>query len=66
METREIILWVFFGVVFISTLIVTLFRADQQISLRILFLRYEGSLVALWPLAVIAFAITMGIAQSRM
>jgi hypothetical protein len=66
METREIVLLIFFGLILISTLIVTLIKSDQMISFRFFFVKYEGSLVALWPIAALIVLVSLFIGQHEL
>ncbi len=61
---KEVLIWSFGSLIVLTALFTTLFRANDKISIRLLFVSYEGSLVALWPLATIVLLVCASFGHS--
>lgn len=56
MTVREIVVLVLIAIALFSTMVICLRHPNQPIALRFLFIRYEGSLVGLWPTLLLALS----------
>lgn len=56
MTTTEIVVWVSLFLLFVFSHLASLRNPEQRVSLRFLFIRYEGSLTGLWPAVVLLVA----------
>ena len=60
----ELLIWCFGSLILVTTLFATLIHSEEKISIRVLFIAYEGSLVALWPLATIVLLVCAAFGHS--
>lgn len=56
MTVREIVVLAVIAAALLSTMVICLRHPNQPVALRFLFIRYEGSLVGLWPTLLLALS----------